>query len=67
MLAAYLDRIGLGAPVPATRAGLGQVMAAHLDAIPFENLNVFLGRGSADGIEAIHEKLVARRRGGWCY
>ena len=67
MLAAYLDRIGLGAPVPATRAGLGQVMAAHLDAIPFENLDVFLGRGSADGIEAIHEKLVARRRGGWCY
>ena len=67
MLAAYLDRIGLDAPVAATRAGLGQVMTAHLGAIPFENLDVFLGRGSAGGTEAIHAKLVGRRRGGWCY
>ena len=67
MLAAYLDRIGLGAPVRATRKGLERVMTAHLGAIPFENLDVFLGRGSADGIDAIHAKLVGRRRGGWCY
>jgi N-hydroxyarylamine O-acetyltransferase len=67
MLAAYLERIGLEGPVPATRQGLEAVMKAHLGAIPFENLDVFLGRGSADGIEAIHAKLVGRRRGGWCY
>lgn len=67
MLAAYLDRIGLDAPVWATREGLEQAMTAHLGAIPFENLDVFLGRDSADGIEAIHAKLVTRRRGGWCY
>ena len=67
MLAAYLDRLGLDAPVPATREGLERVMTAHVHAIPFENLDVFLGRGSADGIEAIHAKLVGRRRGGWCY
>jgi N-hydroxyarylamine O-acetyltransferase len=67
MLAAYLDRIGLDAPVPATRKGLEQGMRAHLAAIPFENLDVFLGRGSAEGIEAIHAKLIGRRRGGWCY
>jgi N-hydroxyarylamine O-acetyltransferase len=67
MLAAYLERIGLAGPVSTTRAGLERVMTAHLGAIPFENLDVFLGRGSADGIEAIHAKLVGRRRGGWCY
>jgi N-hydroxyarylamine O-acetyltransferase len=67
MLAAYLERIGLDAPVPATREGLARVMTAHLEAIPFENLDVFLGRGSAEGIAAIHAKLVGRRRSGWCY
>lgn len=67
MLAAYLERIGLAAPVPATRAGLARVMTAHLGAIPFENLDVFLGRGSAEGIDAIHAKLVGRHRGGWCH
>jgi len=67
MLAAYLERIGLDAPAPATQDGLKRLMAAHLHAIPFENLDVFLGRGSARGIEAIHAKLVERRRGGWCY
>jgi N-hydroxyarylamine O-acetyltransferase len=67
MLGAYLERVGLGAPVEPTRKGLERIMAAHVAAIPFENLDVFLGRGSARGIEAIHAKLVGRRRGGWCY
>ena len=67
MLAAYLERIGLDGAVPATRERLQQLMTAHIGTIPFENLDVFLGRGSADGIEAIHAKLVGRRRGGWCY
>jgi N-hydroxyarylamine O-acetyltransferase len=67
MLAAYLDRIGLAGPVDRTRQGLTEVMARHLAAIPFEALDVFLGRGSGRGIAAIHDKLVTRRRGGWCY
>jgi len=67
MFADYLERIGIDGPVPATRDGLGQLMTAHLGTIPFEALDVFLGRESADGIEAIHAKLVRRRRGGWCY
>lgn len=67
MLAAYLRRIGLDSAVPPTRDGLERVMAAHIAAIPFENLDVFLGRRAARGIEAIHAKLVEGRRGGWCY
>lgn len=67
MLEAYLRRIGLDAPVAVNLQGLEQLMTAHLSAIPFENIDVFLGRQSARGIAAIHEKLAARRRGGWCY
>lgn len=67
MLAAYLRRIGLDGPVEPTREGLGRIMTAHVGAIPFENLDVFLGRSAARGIEAIHAKLVDGRRGGWCY
>ena len=67
MLRAYLRRIGLNGAVPPTRDGLERVMAAHIAAIPFENLDVFLGRGAARRIEAIHVKLVEARRGGWCY
>jgi len=67
MLAAYLDRIGLAGPVDPTVQGLAEAMARHLAAIPFENLDVFLGRGGARGVAAIHDKLVVRRRGGWCH
>jgi N-hydroxyarylamine O-acetyltransferase len=67
MLAAYLDRIGLDGPVSPTLEGLTGVMTHHVAAIPFENLDIFLGRGGARGIAAIHDKLVIRRRGGWCY
>lgn len=67
MLTAYLRRIGLGEPVPATLSGLQRLMTAHLSAIPFENIDVFLGRKGARGIDAIHAKLVEQRRGGWCY
>ncbi len=67
MLAAYLDRIRLGDPVDPTLDGLTEAMARHLAAIPFEALDVFLGRGGARGIAAIHDKLVNRRRGGWCH
>jgi N-hydroxyarylamine O-acetyltransferase len=67
MLAAYCHRIGLAGPVEPTFEGLAAVMTAHLAAIPFEGLDAFLGRGGARGIAAIHDKLVIRRRGGWCY
>lgn len=67
MLAAYLDRIGLAGPVEPTIEGLTEAMARHIAAIPFENLDVFLGRGGARGIPAIHDKLVNRHRGGWCH
>ncbi|MEI9993554.1 MAG: arylamine N-acetyltransferase [Rhizomicrobium sp.] len=63
----YLARIGLAAPPPATLAGLRTLHAAHLLAIPYENIDVQLGRPLTIERPAIFEKIVTRGRGGWCY
>jgi N-hydroxyarylamine O-acetyltransferase len=63
----YLKRIGLDHRPPATLAGLKTVHRAHLLAIPYENLDVQLGRPVTTAIGPIYEKMVERGRGGWCY
>ena len=42
-------------------------MRAHVAAIPFENLDVQLGRPTSRALPDIFAKLVTGRRGGWCY
>ncbi len=64
---AYLDRIGLSGPLPPTLDTLKRVHAAHLRAIPYENLDVQLGRPVTIERPAIYDKIVNRHRGGWCY
>ncbi len=64
---AYLTRIGLTARPPATLVGLTALHRAHLFAIPYENLDVQFGRPVTIEIPAIYDKIVSRRRGGWCY
>ncbi|MGH6992654.1 MAG: arylamine N-acetyltransferase family protein, partial [Caulobacteraceae bacterium] len=64
---AYLERIGLSERPPATLGGLTALHHAHLRAVPYENLEVQLGRPVSIERPAIFEKIVARRRGGWCY
>lgn len=66
-LDAYLARIGLGLPPPATIDGLTTVQRAHRLAIPFENLDVRLGRGISLDPDQVFEKLVRKRRGGYCF
>jgi N-hydroxyarylamine O-acetyltransferase len=66
-LAAYLARIGFdGAPRP-DLATLKAVHRAHLQAIPYENLDVRLGRPGGIEVEGAFAKLVTAGRGGWCY
>jgi N-hydroxyarylamine O-acetyltransferase len=64
---AYLRRIGLNDRPPANLAGLRTLHAAHLRAIPYENLDVQFGRPVTIERPAIFEKIVGRHRGGWCY
>ncbi|OMB85806.1 arylamine N-acetyltransferase family protein [Mycolicibacterium conceptionense] len=67
-LAAYFDRIGLTGSVSADADTLRNVVAAHGRSIPFENLDPLLGIPVADlGAEALADKLITRRRGGYCY
>lgn len=66
-LAAYLARIGLARPPALDLAGLSALLAAHLERIPYENLDVQLGRKLGLSLDATFAKLVTGRRGGWCY
>jgi N-hydroxyarylamine O-acetyltransferase len=66
-LAHYFDRIGYrGSPRP-DRETLNALQRAHRLAVTFENLDIPLGRGIALAPERLFEKLVAGRRGGYCF
>ncbi|MQA17573.1 MAG: arylamine N-acetyltransferase, partial [Pseudonocardiaceae bacterium] len=46
---------------------LRRLHRAHALSIPFENLDVMLGRGVDIELNAVQAKLVAGGRGGYCY
>lgn len=64
---AYFERINLTKHVRPDLEGLRALHRAHLLAIPYENLDVQLGRPVTIDRRPIFEKIVRRRRGGWCY
>lgn len=66
-IGAYLERIGYTGECTITLQTLTAIHEAHLRAIPYENLDIHLGRTLSLDIEAIYDKIVTRRRGGWCY
>lgn len=63
----YLTRVGLIGARPPDLDTLRQLHAAHVAAIPFENLDILLGRGIHLEIDHLRDKLVAQRRGGYCF
>ncbi len=66
-LDAYFARIGYGGPRVASLATLRTIHALHPAAIPFENLDPLLGRPVSLAIADVADKLVRRRRGGYCF
>jgi arylamine N-acetyltransferase len=67
-VAAYFDRIGYRGPAEPTVETVHALVAAHNGSIPFENLDPLMGIPVADlGAAALTDKLVHRRRGGYCY
>ncbi|GHC97184.1 arylamine N-acetyltransferase [Nocardiopsis terrae] len=66
-LDAYLSRVGLSGELPPTPDTLAVVHRAHLAAIPFENLNLVLGRSVRLDVPSLTDKMVHHRRGGYCY
>jgi len=67
-LTAYFERIGYRGGADPTLEVLQDLVTAHTQAIPFENLDPLLGVPIDDlSPEALTDKLVHRRRGGYCY
>lgn len=64
---AYLARISYDGPVEPTLPVLRDLHLAHLRAVPFENLDIHLNRPISLAEEALFDKIVRRRRGGFCY
>jgi len=66
-VAAYLERIGASAPAEPTLEPLAGLALAHLYSVPFENLDIAARRPLSLEPETIYDKIVTRRRGGFCY
>jgi N-hydroxyarylamine O-acetyltransferase len=66
-LDAYLARIGWKGPLDPTLETLTGLIRAHITRIPFENVDVLLGRGVRIDLDGIVEKIVAGGRGGYCF
>jgi N-hydroxyarylamine O-acetyltransferase len=66
-LAAYLTRVGLAAAPDPTADGLAALHLAHATHVPFENIDVLLGRPIRLDLPSLQGKLVAGRRGGYCF
>ncbi|SHK46175.1 N-hydroxyarylamine O-acetyltransferase [Pseudonocardia thermophila] len=59
---AYLARIGSH-----RGASLAELHAAHTRTIPFEDYDIHLGIPISFDVGELHDKIVGRRRGGFCY
>ncbi len=67
-LTGYFERINYRGPAEPNLDVLQDLMTAHTRSIPFENLDPLLGVPVDDlSAEALTDKLIRRRRGGYCY
>jgi N-hydroxyarylamine O-acetyltransferase len=63
----YLARIGWTGPVEPDLTTLRSLHRAHVRAVPFENLDIHLGVPIELDLDRILDKIVDRRRGGFCF
>jgi N-hydroxyarylamine O-acetyltransferase len=66
-VAAYLARIGFTDSARPDAESLRRLHLAHLFTVPFENLDISLGRQIVCDQERFLHKIVNSRRGGFCY
>ena len=66
-LDAYFERIAWGGSTDATYETLAGLLRAHMRHIPFENLDVLLGKGIELDVGVLQAKLVRAGRGGYCF
>lgn len=63
----YFVRIGLEPVTEPTLEALHALTFAHSSSIPFENIDILLGRMISLEQAALHRKLIAQARGGYCF
>ncbi|HMG33840.1 MAG TPA: arylamine N-acetyltransferase [Blastocatellia bacterium] len=67
LVSQYLDRIEYTGPLEPTAEVLKALHRSHMMTVPFENLDIHLGRRIVLDESQIVQKLVTQRRGGFCY
>lgn len=63
----YLNRIGFRGRVEPTRECFTEIHRCQAFAIPYDTLDIQLGRKHDREITRIFNKTITRKRGGWCY
>lgn len=64
---AYLRRIGYDGALDRSVDTLRALQRAHVFAVPFENLDIHLGRPMPVDVGHAYDKVVTHHRGGYCY
>lgn len=67
LIEAYFHRIGYKGPHNPSLDVLNQITLAHVRSIPFENLDILLGKSINISLDAVIEKLINQKRGGYCF
>ena len=66
-LNAYLKRIGVDQAVRADLDSLKRLHQSHATRIPFENLDIQLGKTISLELEELQKKMIHNKRGGYCF
>jgi N-hydroxyarylamine O-acetyltransferase len=66
-VSAYLERIDYHGPTRPSAATLRSLHEQHLLTVPFENLDIHRGVPITCDLDRFYDKIVSRRRGGFCY
>ena len=63
----YLERIAYAGTLEPNLETLRAIHRAHLMAIPYENLDIHLGRNLSLEVRDAYQRIVLNHRGGWCF
>lgn len=65
----YLKRIGVDSPLPIlpTYENLCMLQLRHILSVPYENIDILLGKPLSLSVDDIYEKVVINNRGGYCF
>jgi N-hydroxyarylamine O-acetyltransferase len=66
-VAGYLRRLGIDDPGPPSAANLDRLHRAHVERIPYENIEIQLGCPTTVDPRESAARIVERTRGGYCY